>query len=876
MSLFDILKLIPQDLQQGIMDALVDFVSGKAKDFLGDQISEKIKGLKSNAAFTRAFRDSLQRAADRFTREYEIEDEDLVAAIAANENFFENEQVQKALLAIIRKPGVYLVEEREIVSQSFETVLPGRKNRQRVDRAVTVFLKCLAEELWTLPELQPIYSLQFQRMTAEATRQQVELQKAQLQALVGLGDGVRQALLQLTDAMARQKLLPSPDAPALPAPPKVYHNLPHPDYGTFVGREKELAQVHRILRPYPHSRHALVTIDGIGGIGKSALALEVAHHYRRNYDHLPADERFEAIIWTSAKSSVLTADGIVPRQQITRTLDDVYTTIAVTLEREDITRARPEEQDELVTRALTQQRTLLIVDNLETVDDERVNAFLRELPAPTKAIVTTRHRIDVAYPVRLKGMPREDGLTLIAQECEQKEIAPTKAQVNKLYDRIGGVPLAVVWSVAQIGYGYDVESVLRRLGQPTGDIALFCFKEAVERIRGTDAHVLLMALSLFATDANREALGYVAGLGKDVMSRDEGLVTLEKLSLVNKQGDRFRMLPLTKGYAQGEVIVYPDKRELERRWIDYFVELSKEYGDKYWNWTNYEWLLAEGNNILALADWAVSVDHAEIVLLLSDAIMRYLNITGRWVELVKYGEAAYRIAQSRNDRRALAWICTYWLGWLYSDQEAVVRADEMMRQGITFYREIGDEKGTCLATLSLGRTLRKCGKLEASKKKTQEALALAQKIEYDDGIAVAHFEMGKIARDLKMWAKAKAHYEKARAWCETDEANLDISLSMSILGNLGWIEFNLGNYEQGKELCERSLDFFKHMGGIGHLISLQCQLAAIEIALNNDEKARQYAQEALHWAERLRIPSEAKIAQGLLDQIADTKNNART
>jgi LuxR family glucitol operon transcriptional activator len=97
-------------------------------------------------------------------------------------------------------------------------------------------------------------------------------------------------------------------------PPRIYHNLPQPDYGTFIGREEELAQGHRILRPYPHSQEHLVTIDGIGGIGKSALALETAHRYLREYEALLEEERFGAIIWTSAKSSVLTADGIKPRQ----------------------------------------------------------------------------------------------------------------------------------------------------------------------------------------------------------------------------------------------------------------------------------------------------------------------------------------------------------------------------------------------------------------------------------------------------------------------------------------------------------------------------------------------------------------------------------
>ena len=36
-------------------------------------------------------------------------------------------------------------------------------------------------------------------------------------------------------------------------PQKPLHNLPQPDYGSFVGREDELAQVHHILQPYPRS-----------------------------------------------------------------------------------------------------------------------------------------------------------------------------------------------------------------------------------------------------------------------------------------------------------------------------------------------------------------------------------------------------------------------------------------------------------------------------------------------------------------------------------------------------------------------------------------------------------------------------------------------
>lgn len=199
------------------------------------------------------------------------------------------------------------------------------------------------------------------------------------------------------------------------------HNLPQPDYGKFIGREQELTKAMRILRPYPHSQHSLVTIDGVGGIGKSALALEIAHRFLREIEHLPPEDYFEVLVWTSAKQTVLRpGSGIVTRQQILRTLDDICEAVAVTLDLEDKILSHSRDKVGHIRRYLSQRRTLLIVDNLETVDDEAVIEFLQELPAPSKAIITTRHRIDVAYPVRLLGMKWEESKTLIEQECLKK------------------------------------------------------------------------------------------------------------------------------------------------------------------------------------------------------------------------------------------------------------------------------------------------------------------------------------------------------------------------------------------------------------------------------------------------------------------------
>ena len=360
---------------------------------------------------------------------------------------------------------------------------------------------------------------------------------------------------------------------------KPCHNLPQPDYGKFIGREQEKTKLFDKLRPYPHSTNSVITIDGIGGIGKSALALEVSHYFLNQYHNLSFEDRFDAIAWTSAKRKTLRADrGIVDRRQGFQTLDDICETIAIVLGIENIIRSQPENILDLVKRELTQQRTLLIIDNFETVDDDSVNEFITEIPAPTKVIVTTRHRIDVAYPIRLRGMPMEDGQLLIEQECEKKEVFLNDEQKRKLYERTGGVPLAIVWTIGRIGFGSRIDTVLAKLGNRKGDIARFCYEESIEGIKNKDSFKLLLALALCKGNASREELGIIAGFKKDELSRDDGLEELQILSLVNKDKDEFSILPLTKDYVNQELeILGGSLGQYIYRLIDFKVQESYDY-----------------------------------------------------------------------------------------------------------------------------------------------------------------------------------------------------------------------------------------------------------------------------------------------------------
>src|SRR5947209_2311017 len=149
----------------------------------------------------------------------------------------------------------------------------------------------------------------------------------------------------------------------------------------FVGRERELEAVLNALGPA--TRAWIISLTGVGGIGKTELAIKAAH--------MAAQKKlFNYIIWTTAKDSWLTHEGIqYLKTQLS--VDDLLNTIIEVLEMDPrLYKTSPERKKEQVEAALRSASCLLIVDNLETVQDQAVIQFLKELPGSSKALVTTR------------------------------------------------------------------------------------------------------------------------------------------------------------------------------------------------------------------------------------------------------------------------------------------------------------------------------------------------------------------------------------------------------------------------------------------------------------------------------------------------------
>ncbi|MFQ6014143.1 MAG: NB-ARC domain-containing protein [Anaerolineae bacterium] len=196
-------------------------------------------------------------------------------------------------------------------------------------------------------------------------------------------------------SLPEQQPLEPPPQPTIPS------NLP--PRKEFIGREKERARVREALA----SRWPLTCIDGIGGIGKTALALEVAGECLRvSKGEVPADGilTFDGFIWTTAKDRELA-------------LNDVLDAVARTLDYPGIAQQPLEEKQESVRKLLQTKPYLLIVDNFETVTDDAVRDFLLRLPEPSKALITSREqKLRQAWAVSLKGLEQEEALTPIRSE----------------------------------------------------------------------------------------------------------------------------------------------------------------------------------------------------------------------------------------------------------------------------------------------------------------------------------------------------------------------------------------------------------------------------------------------------------------------------
>jgi|GEM_PF-4902387 tetratricopeptide (TPR) repeat protein len=340
----------------------------------------------------------------------------------------------------------------------------------------------------------------------------------------------------------------------------------HAPYGIekFVGRRD---YVKEIIFALEHERPWLITLTGIGGVGKSSIAYYVG-------EKLKGTSSFEYIIWTSAKDAVLTSKGISEHSPEFTGLDSLLQKIVIEtgLEcREDFEQLSIEEKQAMAYEYMAMAPFLIIVDNLETItsekDEKEISEFLSKLPMPSKALVTTREsKLEGEKVVNIKEMSDEEAKELLIQEAKllnAKEILNLQdVPLTRLIESVGKIPLAITLlaalSAEKVSLG-KIMDVLKGIEDKT-KIIEFCFSEVYATLSEIDRKVF-MALIVIEEDYHRTKPILIAVCrdpehGDDEISR--ALLRLEKVSWIFEepaaQSDSdptYEMLPLTRIFGVG-------------------------------------------------------------------------------------------------------------------------------------------------------------------------------------------------------------------------------------------------------------------------------------------------------------------------------------
>lgn len=359
------------------------------------------------------------------------------------------------------------------------------------------------------------------------------------------------------------------------------HNLPRLEQD-FVGRESELRQILEWLSL--DSRAWLISLTGVGGVGKSALAIEAARCCLGLSAHPadidPSSIKFDACVWTSAKRKQLVEGRVHDRVAVASNLDSISGEILRVAENPRGVHESPSiQQVERARRVLRSKRVLLIVDNMETIDDNQVLGFLSELPSPSKAIVTDRRAVQASSAIQLTEMPSDQAGRLLRKQLVNRGMSLSEDQIERLVKRTGGIPLAMMWAIglmAQTDVG--PEAVYRRLADSESWPLLdYMFKESFARAT-EPAKAVLAACCLPGSPVRGRQLAEWAALG--LTDTEDALGELRRAALLRpsrsdgSQGtlDRwYEVLPLTRDFLRHQEGIYvaPEQRKhVARKIVD--------------------------------------------------------------------------------------------------------------------------------------------------------------------------------------------------------------------------------------------------------------------------------------------------------------------
>jgi hypothetical protein len=305
-------------------------------------------------------------------------------------------------------------------------------------------------------------------------------------------------------------------APLTTAQQAALSALPSPTYSRLFGVAGLLARLNEFLRD-PQACW-LISLEGIGGVGKTALAHAAVAALVR-------EGSIQRALWVTARQQFFAWGHTQTEARPALTYDDLCAELHAALGLSTPNGQPIAEQERRLRAALATLPTLVVVDNLETAADvQAIVVGLDRLARPTKMILTTRHRVsayECVTALSLRELGHEDALAFIHHHAAERNTAAlldaTLDDLTRIAEVTFGNPLAIKLVIGQLR-ARPLAVVLDDLAHARAgarDFFLYIFRYSWAQLSPAARHLLLHMPLLDARGARAAELATVAGVAPD-------------------------------------------------------------------------------------------------------------------------------------------------------------------------------------------------------------------------------------------------------------------------------------------------------------------------------------------------------------------------